>query len=507
MSVPLKLKRGGVGRISKADDLRAMHHKVIPSSSSIVIENNINSPPKQTDAPATSEKSRFQNREKAGVIAQTWNSHIPSQQSPLIGVKNKRCEVVLLKGQQDLPYRYMYEKLIDRYEAIDDRIEQFVAIFKDEFEELFDPSCSSQELIRTIGKISCDSDGKLNLQSLMLDSPQSIGEGRRVKLSLDDQLSSFVLFPGQVVAIAGINSTGQNFIVRQFYEIPLLPMAFSSPREIKEYNYGARMLDGKEMVVIAAAGPFTMDDNLDFEPFCELVKQLSLVKPDAVILMGPFVDENHQLIRSGNLDITPEEIFSRKISDPLEDFLRSSPSTNIILIPSLQDIIHSHMAFPQPPLQSTSGFRIPLDFKSLPNPAQFRLNEIVFGATTNDIISHLNLEVCFCGIKERIVNLCRQILNQRSFYPLFPPHSGANLSLTNLSSIQLQILPDIIIVPSRTLQYFVQNVENVLFINPGTLAKGTFARLTIHPINEEHTQTDQVIHRVAERSRIEIIRI
>lgn len=62
---------------------------------------------------------------------------------------------------------------------------------------------SVQSNIMAVGRICCeDVEGKLNEQSIMLESSRFMGMGKRVKLNLGN-LSGFSLFPGQVSMNAG----------------------------------------------------------------------------------------------------------------------------------------------------------------------------------------------------------------------------------------------------------------------------------------------------------------
>jgi hypothetical protein len=74
---------------------------------------------------------------------------------------------------------------------------------------------------------------------------------------------------------------------------------------------------------------------------------------------------------------------------------------------------------------------------------------------------------------------------QRSLYPLFPATEGTQISMANSHGFDLQITPDILILPSQ-LNPFAKRAGDVLCINPGRLTKGatagTFACATIHPI-------------------------
>jgi len=65
--------------------------------------------------------------------------------------------------------------------------------------------------------------------------------------------------------------------------------------------------------------------------------------------MGPFVSSQHQLIASGDVDMTPEQYFTTFISSKLAQYERQYPKEmRILLVPSLQDIIHEIAVLPQP---------------------------------------------------------------------------------------------------------------------------------------------------------------
>ena len=63
------------------------------------------------------------------------------------------------------------------------------------------------------------------------------------------------------------------------------------------------------MNVIAACGPFTFADDLDFVPLHDLIKQINEMNPHLVILMGPFLDAKNKKVESGNLEHTYQEEF------------------------------------------------------------------------------------------------------------------------------------------------------------------------------------------------------
>jgi len=54
--------------------------------------------------------------------------------------------------------------------------------------------------VSVIGRICCDSNGKLNSQSVILEGSQDLSSGQQIKLDLSE-FRQFALFPGQVMYI------------------------------------------------------------------------------------------------------------------------------------------------------------------------------------------------------------------------------------------------------------------------------------------------------------------
>ena len=75
-----------------------------------------------------------------------------------------------------------------------------------------------QEEAVVVGRICCDCDGKLNAQSVVLEGSQDVSSGCQVPVDLS-QLSQYALFPGQIVAMQGTNSSGRKFVAKQVYEV------------------------------------------------------------------------------------------------------------------------------------------------------------------------------------------------------------------------------------------------------------------------------------------------
>ena len=81
--------------------------------------------------------------------------------------------------------------------------------------------------------------------------------------------------------------------------------------------------------------------------------------PDALILMGPFIDASHPQIAAGDValddgaggkvEVDFKELFRLRVLMLLEQHLPDL-TTKVILIPSLDDVHHDDYVFPQPAL-------------------------------------------------------------------------------------------------------------------------------------------------------------
>ena len=485
-----------------------------------------------------------------------------------------------LKANTDMSkfsYRSMTMKLSEASEVLDDRIDEFRQILQDAMgldDSAFgNPSLQSPSEIIAVGRIASDtSEGKLNTASLVLEGSRRMGSGRRVPLNVDN-LPSYNFFPGQIVALRGTNANGDTFVVSEILALPLLNPPATKPADLDEIH--TRYLDTPDsdpssvrpLTMLIAAGPYTTDQNLDFAPLHAFLDTAATSAADTIILLGPFLDAEHPQIRTGDFDPPPNaepdqatltDLFRHHISSALADFVARTNSTcNVILVPSLRDAHHHSASFPQDKFVKRelrlegAGKMV----QCVTNPMTLSMNEITVGMSSVDVLGQLRQEE-ISGGKARGTNFyergARNVIEQRSFLPVFPPLSRAkqlkpveveeklvkngqqegqdevevadepspflpigtplDISYLKLGEM-LNVRPDILICPSA-LQGTVKVVESVVVINPGTLAKrraaGTYARVVVKPRDVEEGEREKgvaVAHRVWERCRVEIVRI
>jgi hypothetical protein len=316
-------------------------------------------------------------------------------------------------------YRFMFTTLDERARALDRHLlklqEQLCAFANIPDGELHPVGVPSQDTVWVCGRICCEAaEGRINKSSVVLEGSRRDSAGRRVHLDLQE-LPAYSLFPGQVVLVEGVNSSGRRMVAKRIIEGIARPPLTSPASKLLEYHHSTLYQGGSALNVVTAAGPFTTSDSLDYQPLQDLLVKVLQAKPDVLVLVGPFVDISQPLLSTGdvhlpNLDSNGEPVedgsshtasyemvfVEKVVRDCLKAFYDSESDygvspTNIVLVPSLLDA-HHEFVFPQPPFGDrdrvqTQYFEEPLgvldvpfskegDPKKrvhlLPNPCMFR---------------------------------------------------------------------------------------------------------------------------------------
>ena len=150
------------------------------------------------------------------------------------------------------------------------------------------------------------------------------------------------------------------------------------------------------------------------------------------------------------------------------------------------------------------------------NPCTFRINEIVVGVTSTDAIFHMSADETNANLEpgSRLGRIAQHLVQQRSFYPLFPP--SANLDLRRMHEWTMPVQPDLLIVPSKLTSFVRTVLESTVVVNPGHLSRGTtggtYALMDVHPMKRETLEsaggeTVEMAHSLPDRVRVEIKRI
>lgn len=426
-------------------------------------------------SPSTTPSQKYSQRGGKGEVAVSFGV---VQGTRWAGSKNLGAgvQLQLLEGPEDslgCSYKYMFQRLRDVRNVLTEKIEELGDNLKTHFniEEFAPVSLPAQDSITVLGQVCCDSNGKLNAHSVLLEAGPDQG-GQVVPVDLSE-LKEYSLFPGQVVALEGMNTTGKKLMASKLCEGVPLPF----------YSSDVRMeMDEEPVNILVACGPYTPSDSLTFDPLLDLINVIVKDHPDVCLLLGPFVDSKHEQIEKAQVTETFEDIFSRCITSIVDG--TKSVGCHLVIVPSQRDI-HHHFIYPQPPftlpnLSKDQAQRVTL----VPDPCTLLIDGVTVGLTSTDILFHMGAEEISCGMgSDRFSRILKHMLTQRSYYPLYPPVEDVNMDYDKFQSFaQMPLTPDVLIIPSE-LRYFVKDVVGCVCVNPGRLTKGqvggTYGRLLV----------------------------
>ncbi|XP_031443324.1 DNA polymerase alpha subunit B-like [Clupea harengus] len=427
-------------------------------------------------SPCATPSQKYSVRSTRGEVVSTFGE---AQDKLWSAQKGQRSVSVmpLLSGEDALTssYKYMFQRLRDIRDVLTEKIEGLGEELKLHFniEEISPVSLPAQDKMTVLGQVCCDSNGKLNAQSVLLEAGQEHG-GRQVRLDLSD-LREYSLFPGQVVIMEGMNTDGLKFMPSKLYEG--VPLPFYSP-EVKEESEE----ESKPVMVLTACGPFTPSDSLAYDPLIDLLTVINRDRPDVCILLGPFVDSKHEQIEKCQVTETFESIFARCVNSLVEG--TRGIGCKLVFVPSQRDV-HHNCIYPQPPFTLPDLSKEDVERVSLvSDPCTLVIEGVTFGLTSTDILFHMGAEeINSAAGSDRFSRIMKHMLTQRSYYPLYPPTEEINMDYEKFQLYgHMPVTPDILVVPSE-LRYFIKDVIGCLCINPGRLTKGqvggTFGRLVV----------------------------
>uniref|UniRef100_A0A667WTP6 DNA polymerase alpha subunit B n=1 Tax=Myripristis murdjan TaxID=586833 RepID=A0A667WTP6_9TELE len=402
-------------------------------------------------SPSATPSQKYSQRGAKGEVVVTFGAvqgtRWAGRKSPGSGL-----QLELLESPEDTlhcSYKYMFQRLRDVRNVLTEKIEELGESLRSNFniEEFSPVSLPAQDSITVLGQVCCDSNGKLNAQSVLLEvGPEQGGQQVSVDLS---ELREYSLFPGQVVVMEGMNTTGRRLVASKLYEG--VPLPFYSPEVKQEMDEVPEPLS-----VLVACGPYTPSDSLTFDPLLDLISIIVRDRPDVCLLtISMFLHQKAQVTE------TFEAIFMRCIETIVEG--TKSVGCRLVFVPSHRDI-HHHFIYPQPP---------------------FTLPDLTRGMVASDpccVDSDPSL-CCSAPGSDRFSRILKHMLTQRSYYPLYPPVEEVNMDYEKLQSYgQMPLTPDVLIVPSE-LRYFIKDVIGCVCVNPGRLTKGqvggTYGRLLI----------------------------
>ena len=103
-----------------------------------------------------------------------------------------------------------------------------------------------------MGRICCDSEGRVNARSLVLQGNQDVVRGRTMPLDAS-QVASYSLFPGQVVGAKATNPTGHRLVATEVMADATSGGGGATRKRVRQ-----------ELQIVVASGPYTTTDNFRY---------------------------------------------------------------------------------------------------------------------------------------------------------------------------------------------------------------------------------------------------
>jgi len=201
------------------------------------------SPSAKTPGSATSAllqatpSTSFKNRTQRGKVQVQFNGHL---QEPL-----PEAEAASAAHRVPQPLgptlpantRYGADTLKSKAMYIESRILNFIEAFAASRgrEATYPVGAPSQELVCVAGRIVCDSDGRLNNQSVLLEGSMRYSGGLRVRIDLS-KVAPTSLLPGQIVVLEGFNPTGDCFIATELVSCIPETAKFQESRTVRGFT-------------------------------------------------------------------------------------------------------------------------------------------------------------------------------------------------------------------------------------------------------------------------------
>lgn len=271
--------------------------------------------------------------------------------------------------------------------------------------------------------------------------------GRRVHLNLAQvvQNGSFDgLFSGLVVVVEGTCPDGNVFIVENVLMDSTSPPAAISATagSLPAADTGGSPSAAVDLCICCAAGPF--GGGAMFEALLERARQA-----DVLIVCGKLTAREQQILAS------PQSSFGYH--------------GTVIVVPSHESERNPLFVYPQP--ENPTVLRIS---SSLAN--SFGLS---IGVQSADILKALaKEEFSLKQSRDRSTSLCRFLLSQGCFYPLFPAPEGFPLDLYHMERLRFVERPHVLLF-SSVVNPFVRMVDGAVCLNMRTMELRTFAWISV----------------------------
>jgi hypothetical protein len=204
------------------------------------------------------------------------------------------------------PYRFMFTTPKEKIDNLEGRLQEMTeAILSG---TAYDPSLAdllapvgtiSQDPILYIGRIVTSSDGgvqdaKINATSVLLEgsaTEAALTSTYRVHLDLQD-MPGWSLFPGQIVAVKGLNPTGDRMRVQAIYHgLPAAPTAMPAINRLAMADAASAKGSGPLRAWVVS-GPYCLAHELEYTPLNDFLDEVTYAArdgeqpPNVIIMVG-----------------------------------------------------------------------------------------------------------------------------------------------------------------------------------------------------------------------------
>jgi len=166
----------------------------------------------------------------------------------------------------------------------------------EQFEDFYSPVQTCQRVCGRVINLSTENQ-KLKEQTIGLFNA-NYEQSCRLRLNLAE-VPQYSLFEGEVIVAEGFCDT-KKFNVNRIWK-PAVSLVNPPTFTNEELQLHQKSQAGKAVQIMMACGPFTVNHELSYEALKDLMTIVNRDQPHALILSGPFVNQNHEDIESGDL--------------------------------------------------------------------------------------------------------------------------------------------------------------------------------------------------------------
>ena len=326
--------------------------------------------------------------------------------------------------------------------------------------------------------------------------------------SENNTFDSYYFMSGQIMYLEG-NLINDNTVL----EVQKFSYGYNNNHFKIDINFVSSFYQNNNGIytIYTMNGPYYTKEKIDLNPFFSLLMTLSEKSPHCVIINGPFIYSENELIQSGNLGeySTYLDLFKNIMYNISHIF--SKKNTKILIASSLSDELN-YYPLPQPSFNKIIKNLHYDNIEFIPNPHIMQINEILFANINYDIIAEINQNTIRSNNNSPIDSSLQMLFYQRSLFPVLSNTIYINDSekmdkvlsydITQEKFFKMDDIPDIVIINSG-MTSFVKNIFNSLVINTGGLVKGkNFGNISkISVYNPSRTEN------ILQRTKVEIIKV